>query len=268
LELINYFSKIISYSAMDFAGTAESPVEIFSNTGQGLGLFVLSTSDTSRFEHCRFKGLSNPSSQGWALTGAVNFYEAPVTLRHCVFSENRCEDALNVFRAHFDLEDCLFADIHADAIDGDFVTATIKNSQFNRIGNDAVDVSGSDILVENVLINEAGDKGLSAGEDSKMTARNVTILNCEIALASKDKSILKISQSTLKTNALAFTAFQKKPEFGPAKIEADSITLSGNKLEHLIETNSSLRLNGEFVPTQEGVIERMYGQEFGRKSGT
>ena len=35
---------------------------------------------------------------GWELTGAVTFYESPVTFSRCEFSRSRSEDALNVIR--------------------------------------------------------------------------------------------------------------------------------------------------------------------------
>jgi hypothetical protein len=42
--------------------------------------------------------------------------------------------------------------------------------------------------------------------------------------------------------------------------------LENNELDYLIERNSSLKLNGKFVPVSDGVKERMYGAEFGKSS--
>ena len=137
---------------------------------------------------------------------------------------------------------------------------------FGEIGNDAIDVSGSKIEVDNVTIVNAGDKGLSAGEGSEMLAHNILIKNSEIALASKDQSTLKIFNATLEHNKLAFTAFQKKPEYGPAFMEADSIEIVESQLQYLIEERSALRLNGVLVPTVKMVKEKMYGAEFGKSS--
>ncbi|MEO1262514.1 MAG: hypothetical protein AAFZ15_27145 [Bacteroidota bacterium] len=265
-DIMSQYTSIFSYSPLKFVGTPDNPVEIFSNTNMGKGLLVMNTSDTSLLRYCRFNNLSNPASIGWSVTGAVNFYEADVKLEHCSFSNNRCEDALNILRSHFEMSDCVFSNVHADAFDGDFVTGTVKDCIFTNIGNDAIDVSGSTINVEHVAIDQAGDKGISAGEDSKINAFRILVKNSEIALASKDQSVLTIKKAFLENNKLGFTAFQKKPEFGPAEIIADSIDLNNNKLIHLIEINSMLQLNGKNMETVRDVIDKMYGEEFGKSS--
>ena len=266
LDLVTQFTSIFSYSPLRFIGTPENPIEIFTSTRMGKGLLVLNTPDTSVLRYCKFTGHANPSTEGWGVTGAVNFYEADVILDHCSFSQNRCEDALNILRSHFDMTDCFFNEIFADAFDGDFVTGTINNCIFTNIGNDGIDVSGSKINIENTAIEKAGDKGISAGENSQITAYRIVIKNSEIALASKDKSIFNITKASLEKNKLAFTAFQKKPEFGPAEITADSIEIKNCRRVHLIENGSSLLLNGKTVETVEEVLNRMYGVEFGKSS--
>ena len=267
IDLISYAAKVLSFSPVALLGTADAPVEFHSSTGKGRGLLVLNTSDTSYLNYCKFTGLSNPETKGWVVTGAVNFYDAPVKIDHCSFSENKCEDALNIISTYFEMDHAIFHDIYADAFDGDFVTGVIRNSLFGNLGNDAIDISGSQLEVSNVLISEAGDKGLSAGENSSLQAEDVVVKDSEIALASKDRSVLIVRHSALRGNQLSFTAFQKKPEFGPARIEADSIELDGNKVDFLIEQGSALLLDGKEVETEEEVKERMYGVEFGKKSG-
>ena len=94
-------------------------------------------------------------------------------------------------------------------------------------------------------LKKRGDKGISAGEGSKIRASRIIIKNGEIAFASKDNSFLEINNAILENNKLGFTAFQKKPEFGPGEIIADSIEIKNCELNYLIENNSSLILNGE-----------------------
>ena len=70
----------------------------------------------------------------------------------------------------------------------------------------------------------------------------------------------------MSNNKLAFTAFQKKPEYGVATIKAGDIKMNQNQLDHLIEKGSALHLNGREMPTANKVKERMYGVEFGASS--
>lgn len=267
IDLQHPDANIISFSPVRMIGNKSAPVEIFSSSNIGGGMLVLNTQDTSIIQHCKFTKLSNSGKPGWVISGAINFYQAPVKIQHSAFSKNRCEDALNIINSYFELDNTIFSDIFADAFDGDFISGKVSNSFFREIGNDAIDISDSQIEIENVVINAAGDKGLSAGEGSEMRATNCIIKNCEIAIASKDQSILAIDKSLLAQNRLAFTAFQKKAAFGAAQIIADSIEMNNNTYEFLIEEGSIMKWNERLIETVPEVKERMYGIEFGKKSG-
>ena len=101
-------------------------------------------------QHVVFDGLSNSRKGGWTLPGAVTFYESPVSLSNIKFINNHSEDALNIIRAEFTLEDAVFRNIFSDALDSDFSHGVIKNVSFLNCGNDALDASGSTINVENI----------------------------------------------------------------------------------------------------------------------
>ena len=86
--------------------------------------------------------MDRPKSKSWGLTGSVNFYESPVDIYDCIFSNNFCEDGLNIVRTNFSIFNTSFFNIFSDAFDGDFVSGIIKNCEFKLIGNDAIDISG------------------------------------------------------------------------------------------------------------------------------
>ena len=262
IELATPYAKIISFSPMQALGTAQAPISFFTKPNFGKGLLFLDCRDTSIIRHCTFENLSTPKTKGWVISGAVNFYDAPVKFYNCTFTNNDSEDALNIISSYFEMNNVLFQDIKADALHCNFVKGNIRNSIFDNIGNDAIDISGSDLIVNNVRISKAGDKGLSVGEDSQLVARNIVIKNSTIAIACEDQSTVQLSNSLIQNNHLGFTAFQKKLAFGPANIETDSIQLMNNQIIHLIETNSSLSLNGEQVPTTNKLEEMTFGKNF------
>lgn len=266
LNISNFQAQVVSRSPVLFIGTAENPVEFVSETGSGSGLFVLEAGDTSYLDHCVFRNLRFPTSTGWSVSGGVNFYNSPVKISNTTISQSRSEDALNIIRSYFEMDNVIFTDTRSDAFDGDFVEGVIRNSTFIDLGNDGIDVSGSNIEVENVKIIRAGDKGLSGGEDSQMRVKNIEIQDSEVAVAGKDKSEMILQKVILRNNKLGFTAFQKKSEFGPSNMVANEVTMDSNLENFLIEVGSSLKLNGAFVKTQTGVKERMYGAEFGKAS--
>ncbi|WP_298893581.1 right-handed parallel beta-helix repeat-containing protein [uncultured Psychroserpens sp.] len=258
--------KIISHAPLRFIGTAENPIKVYSSDQRGQGLLVLSEQRQSTLKHVVFDQLRNPTHGSWGVTGAVTFYESPVDLEFVAVKNNKCEDALNIVRAKFTMNQVAISNTQSDAFDGDFVKGTISNCQFDYLGNDAIDVSGSDLIIRNVIISNAGDKGLSAGENSKMTIDTVEISNSEIAVAGKDLSVVDAKNLKISNTKLGFTAFQKKPEFGPSKITVNGILMTGIETKYLIESSSSLFVDNQKIETTQNVKDRMYGVEFGRSS--
>ena len=82
-----------------------------------------------------------------------------------------------------------------------------------------MDISGSDVKAKNIFLKDIGDKGISAGESSSLDVKGSTISDVNIAIASKDKSNLKASDIDINNANIGFTVFQKKEEYGSAKLE-------------------------------------------------
>ena len=258
--------KIISYSPFNFRGTKQKPILIFSSDKKGQGILVLSEGRNSKLKHVIFSDLINPKYGGWSVSGALTFYESPVNLENVTIRNNRCEDALNIVRTHFTMTESQITGTQSDAFDGDFVKGSIVNCLFENLGNDAIDVSGSDLYISNVNISNAGDKGLSAGEDSKMTINNVIISNSEIAIAGKDLSIINAKNVKIKNTKLGITAFKKKPEFGSSNVTINGLVMENVETDYLIESSSNMFVDGKKIETSQNVKDRMYGVEFGRSS--
>ncbi|MFC0603413.1 hypothetical protein [Winogradskyella pulchriflava] len=258
--------KIVSHSPLSFIGSETRPIKVYSSDKRGQGILVLSKQKKSTLKYVVFDQLRNPTHGSWGVTGAVTFYESPVELEHVSVKNNKCEDALNIVRTNFTMNQVSISNTQSDAFDGDFVKGSILNCQFDNLGNDAIDVSGSDLVIKNVIITGAGDKGLSAGEDSIMTVDGADIHKSAIAIAGKDLSIINAKNLKISETKLGFTAFQKKPEFGPSQITVNGVSMKGIETKYLIESSSSLFVDNKKIETTQNVKDRMYGVEFGRSS--
>lgn len=260
--LLRNNANIISYSPIDANGTDAETIRIHADDGTGQGLIVLQANSESSLQHVVFEGLSNPSKRGWFVTGAITFYESPVSLQDVSFINNTSEDSLNIVRTEFSMEDMLFDGTLSDAFDADFASGTIANATFRSIGNDGIDVSGTTAVVSNVTIDVVGDKGISTGEDSRVIARNISIANATIAIASKDNSVLTIEDTDISETDMGAVAYQKKPEFGPGTIIADRITMENTLTPVIQEVGSVVEINGEqAADSQEAVYDFLYGDE-------
>ena len=266
LNLLNS-GKIISYSPIQFQGTKEYPITIYSSDSTGQGITLISTKGESLLKYVFFDNLCNLSMYGWELTGAVNFYESDVIISNCLFSNNFSEDALNIIRSKFELKNTDFKNTQSDAFDGDHSDGIIVNSSFTHCGNDGIDISGSNVNISNVFINYVGDKGISVGEKSKLEGRNIEITNSEIGITSKDLSEIELEKVKMSNLKLGFTAFQKKSEYGPGNIKITGLITNNIEVPFMIEQSSTMIVDNIRIENINGKVEDiLYGNVFGKNS--
>jgi hypothetical protein len=260
-------ARILSFSPLELIGSEDNPITIYSADLTGQGLVVMNTGKISTLKYVVFKNLASPSQGGWNLTGAVTFYGAPVNISFCQFEGTRSEDALNIIRSDFLINRTLFDRTFSDAFDADYAKGTISDSSFVASGNDAIDISGSFVKVNNLFINKAGDKGVSVGENSRMKFNRIHIKNSKIGLASKDMSKVEGADLNLADCRIGLAAYQKKREFGPSSISVSKVTTEKISLPYLIENRSTITVDGKEIISRQKkkedvILEKVkYGRE-------
>ena len=256
LNLVNG-GGIISYSPVKISGTADNPAVISSSDGLGGGLLVIKAGEPSLIEHALFDHLTVMPQSDYSTTGAVTFYQSDLTINHSLFSNNASEDSLNIIRSNFVINNSNFEKTFSDAIDVDFGDGEINQSNFTNIGNDAIDFSGSIGKVNQVTINQTGDKGISVGEKSQAIIDSASFANLNLAIASKDLSEVESNRLEFNNVNVGVAAYQKKPEFGPAKVTQKIYVTTGLKTPYEIETNSLLLLpHGEIKGDKNNLAEK------------
>jgi len=258
-------AKILSYSPINFLGTEDSNIIIESSDKTGQGIVIMNAEKDSTINYTQFKNLSAPQEGNWDLTGAVNFYKSPVKIQFSHFLNNQnSDDALNIIHSNFNIKHSLFENSYADAIDVDFGTGSITDSSFINCGindknGDCLDFSGSLITLSNLKIKKAGDKAISAGEKSQITAKFIEIEKANIGFASKDRSKINIESSTISNSQFGLTAYQKKAEYGPSQIKAKNITLKKVSTNYLSENDSTITIDEKTVPNNSSnAIKSIY----------
>jgi hypothetical protein len=241
IDLIDQ-AYILSYGPVLANGTTERQVIIRSSDETGRGMTVIQAGAASKLSHTIFTSLNTLEIEGWELTGAITFYESDVEMVQCEISYNQCEDALNIIRSKFFIDHINIHHTMSDGFDSDFCSGEIRNSIFSHTGNDGMDFSGSQITIGGTQIDHAGDKGISVGEESNVMVWNAVINDSNIGVASKDLSILNIYYLELNECKTGYLSYQKKPEFGPAKIIVENEVIKNVRKYHLIETGSILKI--------------------------
>lgn len=253
---------LISFSPLHFIGDEESAIVVRSSDGSGQGLYVLRAKDQSgsaksKLKHVRFLNLTALKDSAGALTGAVTFYDSPVEFDNCLFSGNTSEDALNIVSSRFEINKSTIEKTLSDAFDSDFSSGRVQNTTFVDIGNDALDFSGSSATLQDITVSTCGDKGVSVGERSSVKGSKILVKNCQIGLASKDQSELTLSTVRVEDVTTLASAYQKKPEYGPAQMRLKDFTEMGKiSMPYLIEKGSQIYINGEQITPKRKRQER------------
>lgn len=239
INLVNG-AAFISYSPVIIGDKSGSPVMIRSSDSSGC-VVVIGNGEESKLSNVIFSKLNTVSRDYWNLTGAVNFYQSKVEMDNCHFSNNHCEDALNLIRCEFEISNCHFDNAFSDGFDGDFCTGMISNSEFRKSGNDCMDFSGSVVTIKACTIAEAGDKGISGGEASRLKIIDVTVNKASIAIASKDDSDVFVKNIRVINANYAFAAFMKKEEYGPSVMTVESMSLNRAKNKFILDLGSTIK---------------------------
>lgn len=258
-------AALISYGPLDFEGSSENPITL-SDAGSGAwqGIAVLRAGQESHLRHVDISNTRGVSRGSWVLTGGVTFYHSDVTIEEVSIRHHQGEDALNIVRSNFKISKMSVVDTQSDGFDADFTTGSIRDSSFVDIGKsqgggDAIDVSGSEVSVQSVNFQGVADKALSVGEQSNMQATDLTMREVGIAAASKDGSHLNLENLVVNKALLAgLMAYTKKPEYGPASIEAVNIEYNSPGPIGRVQNGSLIRIDGKTLPSEALDVDALY----------
>ena len=129
-----------------------------------------------------------------------------------------------------------------DGFDADFCTGKVVGANFYKTGNDGIDFSTSAIAIINTEIKQAGDKGISIGEEGRSVIVNTLIDGAVIGIASKDFSTVTVKSANLKNCVNGFSAYQKKPEYGGGRIIVEKYNAENLTALYKIFPGSTLKL--------------------------
>jgi hypothetical protein len=231
------------------SGTLDKPVILDATEDYWKGLYIFNALKPSYLGHTKIKNLSALEDGLLKLTGAVTFYKADVDINNVEISDVISEDALNIISSRYSLIDNLFSETISDAFDSDFSEGVIKSTSFTNISGDAIDFSGSISLIDNVQINNIGDKGISVGEESFVTIVNSHLNNLRVGVISKDNSDVIIESSSI-TNFKSYgvMSFIKKDFYS----SSSSIKMKGSILDKPL---SFMRQKGTFMEIDSIEVE-------------
>ena len=253
-------SILYSSGAVDLLGEPNASISLTGQDDGGWGGIIISNADNfSHWEYAIIEKTTGINRNGWTLTGGITFFKSNIYLDHVLLGNNQTEDALNVIHSSFQFFNSTFHNTYADAFDGDFSNGVIENCTFSNISGDAVDLSGAKVEILDTKMEHICDKGVSAGEESEVTATNIHISDVGIGVASKDLSRVILRQSSISNARFsALSAFIKKPVYGPAWLDAQEVTILDTETPTVAQKGSTILIDGQKVETVDLDVDRLY----------
>jgi len=265
-------ANILVYGSLLMEGTEEDPVVIAPNENASCwgALCFLNSSDSSAISHLKITGATTGpdfSRDKAAITGfnsvfsltnvTVEESELPVFIQYgnvvikgCKLRSGTCGDLINVKNAesiiveNCDLRGNDFYD--SDAIDYDQLSNGIirGNRIYNFYGynSDAIDLGEgtTDVLIENNIIYNINDKGISIGKGSTATIKRNLIANCGQGVGIKDfGSYGYIEHNTLYANQYGIACFEKNIGSGGGNADVVNCIIADSRIKSVYDDRLS-----------------------------
>ena len=207
---------IISNSPWIIGGKGGKVVITGEKNNLGGGILISDNKEYSKIQNTKISYLTghkqNLDSE-FLIFGSINFHQTNVEINNVNFENIYSEDAINIFRSSFKINNNNYFNIDSDAIDIDFSDGEINSVNFENVENDAIDFSGSNVTIYNSSFKNVNDKLISAGENSKINISKIKALNSHAGIISKDGSEVYSSDIDFNGVLIPFAAYQKKKEY-------------------------------------------------------
>lgn len=206
--------------SVSWLGTKEKPITFKAKeTDKGWAhvLIVQSEDEKSSLAHVHFE-FAESDLKAFPM-GALNLYGGKFEVSHLRFRDIKKEDALNFVNTTFTGSHIEIQRTGSDAIDVDFSNGKLDHISIHQAGvisgagGDGLDVSGSQLEVEAISMEQVADKGFSIGEGSKVQINGARVKSSKIAVAVKDGATAVFKDLSIEASGKNFDVYIKKPWF-------------------------------------------------------
>ena len=174
--------------------------------------------------------LKSENNNPMNLTGCLNMYNLNLQNVSLFAKNTLCEDSISLINTSGNIDSIKVKNSASDSIDLDFSNLHIEKINVENALNDCLDLSFGKYIVKNIQVNKCGDKGVSVGEKSNLTIDILNASETNMAVVSKDSSIIHLNSSNISNSLLCFAAYRKKQEFSGGKIVIKKNNCNKNKI--------------------------------------
>lgn len=267
IDLING-AKIISYSPVFSLGNKNQPVTIHSTDASGEGLLVVDARERSQLSYTFFDRLTSSTDEKTPITGAVCFYQSPVTIYAGGFSnQQEGQSYLQILETDYSIDSLSFENVRTNALESYSSTGRVSNARFSHIGEIAINASASKLQLKRILLDDIGQSGIRVAEKSDLTAQWVDLRQVKTGVVGKDESTISLVDMTLFKSQTAIAIVSDQQEYGPTQIVAKRLHIEQTQSAYHLAPNATLIVNGNTIQKDRQEKEKTYIQaEFGKSA--
>ena len=232
IDLINS-SKIISYSPLEFIGSEDYPIKIYSSDKTGQGLTVFQNQDVTILKHVIFNNLS------------ISFIEGSFKISSCQFQNISSKNILNIIHSNFNIENSLFQNNSSNSLNAVFSSGKISNTSFVNLDN-GIYLYRSFLDIQNLFFNQC-NKGIHCDEYTNVTFSDITMKKVETGVTITEMSDFNGSNLFLDEMGTGLVSYNKKEGLLSPGITINNLEIKKEKRKFLLGEEVYFKLDEEEI---------------------
>ena len=248
---------IISNSPWRIGGKEKLTIISGKKNNLGGGILIADTNKLSKIQNTEISYLTGYNidlNNEYLILGSINFHQTNLEINNTYFKNIFSEDAINIFRSNFIINNVNYKDISSDAVDVDFSDGEINNAHFVNINNDAIDFSGSKVVINDAYFNNVRDKLISAGEESNISIYEIKGINSFAGIVSKDGSEVYSENVNFDGVQIPFAAYQKKKEYSHGSLIAKNYIVNNFLVKSIKDKPSKIFIKDKSIEIDSNKI--------------
>lgn len=264
-----YFAKdvtFVSYSPVTAKG-GTAGISMLPSSDSPWGNFVVANAGRaiSYFDRVYLKGGGDTHINGAHFSGTLSLQDSDAEIMHVTVEEAQGDDGIHIAHGNYTISGSTFRNNWADPIDSDFTNSTIEDNTFiNTVpvstlsyDGDAMDVSGSTVIIRGNRVYGMGDKGISVGEGSEVVAEGNIITGSVFGTAVKDRSRAILKDNIYVKNKTAIALYEKKAMWGGGTATSTGSIFFGNEKTTSVDKNSTFVEEGSIIATAVEIVAKL-----------
>ena len=235
-------ARIISYSPLEWKGSEEAHIRIFSTDSSSHGVHVIEAPGTSKVSFVDIINLSR-FEKGQSRSADLSFHKSNINLSNCNLTGTG-NTLLDVSVASATLVDCLFTG-GSDQLELHQVRAQVRSCRFDAADDDAMSLEGGVVQMTDVKVRSAVGIGLKVTAGASINGKQVVLEDVGQGIEARDGATLKLSGGSIGAVQEAVKAEKASMRDGAVRVELEKVKVTSGEVIYSCGEGSSIVVDGK-----------------------